>query len=256
MLTDSSRLIVNECRLQFYEMKQYWVETLFGLLFLSGLFLALFFGIKIFVQSEDNAVSLDGLMMGYVIFTFCVGAYSAVPETLGGYTQKGFLEQLYMTPFGFTWILVARVLATLFVSMLSTIILAYFAMAVSGNWIELKFVVLMPLLFLTAPSIIGVSFVIGGLTLVYKRIGIISSLGQLGIIGLISVPALPFNAASLLPLAPGAHLARLVVLEGQALQLNQFLIVLFNSVFYLALGMIIYMQFEKIAKKKNLIGQY
>lgn len=256
MISKLPRLIVNECRLQIYEMKQYWVETLFGLLFLSGIFLALFFGIKIFVQGEDNNVSLDGLMMGYVIFTFCSGAYNAVPETLGGYTQKGFLEQLYMTPFGFTWLIFARVIATLIVSVISTVILAYFAMAVSGNWIELRFAVLMPLLFLAAPSIIGVSMVIGGLTLVYKRIGIISSLAMLAIIGLISVPALPFSAASLLPLASGAHLARMVVMEQQPIQLGHILIVVLNSAFYLTLGMLIYKRLERMAKRKNLIGQY
>lgn len=256
MFSKPARLVYNECRLQFYEMRQYWVETVFGLLFFSGLFLALFFGIKIFVQEGDNAVSLNGLMMGYVIFTFCSGAFNAVPETLGGYTQKGFLEQLYMTPFGFTWILIARVLATLFVSMLSTIVLAYFAMAVSGNWIDLNFLILMPLLFLAAPSIIGIGFIVGGLTLVYKRLGIISNLAMLGIIGLVSVPALPLSAASFLPLAPGAHLARLVVLEQQDLSLEYLLIVGLNSLFYLALGMFVYSRFESVAKKKNLIGQY
>jgi len=256
MFNNLSRLVVNECRLQFYEMRQYWIETVFGLLFLSGMFLALFFGIKIFVPNEGDATSLDGLMMGYVIFIFCSGAYNAVPVTLGDYTQKGFLEQLYMTPFGFTWILIARVFATLFVSMLSTILLSYFAMAVTGNWIDLNFVILLPLLFLAAPSIIGIGLIIGGLTLVYKRIGIISSLAMLSIIGLISVPALPLGAASFLPLAPGAHLARLVVLEHQAPQMIHFLIVLLNSVFYLAIGMIIYTRFERVAKKRNLIGQY
>lgn len=256
MFNNLGRLVLNECRLQFYEMRQYWVETVFGLLFFSGVFLALFFGVKIFIPEGDDAVSLDGLMMGYVIFVFCSGAFNAVPETLGGYTQKGFLEQLYMTPLGFTWILIARVLATLFVSMLSTIVLAYFAMAVSGNWIDLNFVILIPLLFLAAPSIIGVGFIIGGLTLVYKRLGIVSSLAMLGIIGLVSVPALPLSAASFLPLASGAHLARLVVLEHQSLQLGHVVIVLLNSAFYLALGMFIYRQFERIAKKRNLIGQY
>lgn len=256
MFNNLTRLVMNECRLQFYEMRQYWVETVFGLLFLSGIFLALFFGIKIFVQGGENAVSLDGLMMGYIIFTFYSGAYNGVPETLGDYTQKGFLEQLYMTPFGFASILIARVLATLFVSMLATIVLSYFAMGVSGNWIDLNFLILMPLLFLAAPSIIGIGLIVGGLTLVYKRLGIISNLAMLGIIGLVSVPALPLSAASFLPLASGAHLARLVILENHSLQLGSLLIVTLNSVFYLALGMIIYKRFERTAKKKNLIGQY
>ena len=97
---------------------------------------------------------------------------------------------------------------------------------------------------------------IGGLTLVYKRIGIVSSLAILGIIALVSVPALPPGAASFLPLAPGAHLARLAVLEQQELPPLYFLIVALNSAFYLAIGMVIYKGFERIAKKKNLIGQY
>ncbi|NKB33225.1 MAG: hypothetical protein GKR91_09010 [Pseudomonadales bacterium] len=256
MANSLARLSLNECKLQFYEMRQYWFETVFGLLFFSGLFLALFFGIKIFIPDDQNTLSLDGLMMGYVLFAFCSGAFNAVPETLGSYTQKGFLEQLYMTPSGFTSFLIARVLATLFVTLLSTIVLAYFAMAVSGNWIDLNLFVLVPLLFLMSPSIIGIGMIIGGMTLVYKRVGIVANLAMLGIIALVSIPALPPNLASLLPLAPGAHLARIAVLEQQSVPLTYFLIVMLNSVFYLALGMVIYKQFEKMAKRKNLVGQY
>ena len=67
---------------------------------------------------------------------------------------------------------------------------------------------------------------------------------------------LSIRSASFLPLAPGAYLARLVVLEHQSPPTIHFLIALLNSEFYLALGMIIYLRLERVAKKKNLIGQY
>ena len=67
----------------------------------------------------------------------------------------------------------------------------------SENWIDLNFLILKPLLFLAALSVIGISLLIGRLNLVYKRIGIISRLGMLGILGLISVPALPLSAVSM-----------------------------------------------------------
>ena len=67
---------------------------------------------------------------------------------------------------------------------------------------------------------------------------------------------LSIRLASFLPLALGVHLALLVVLEHQSPQMIHFLIVLLNSAFYLALGMIIYSRLERVAKKKNLIGQY
>lgn len=251
-----TRLAINEFKLQYYEMRQYWVETVFGLLFLSGMFLSLFFGIKIFIPDAESAVSLDGLMVGYVIFIFCSGAFNAVPEMLGEYTQKGFLEQLYMTPYGFTRFLIAKVLATLLMTVLSTVILSYFAMAVTGNWIDLNFLILMPLLFLAVPSAIGIGLVIGGLTIVYKKIGIIASLAMIGIIALISVPALPLSLATLLPIAPGAHLIRLAMLDPEPLPILYFLIVALNSAIYLALGTVIYKKLEATAKRRNLIGQY
>ena len=67
---------------------------------------------------------------------------------------------------------------------------------------------------------------------------------------------LSIRSASFLPLAPGAYLTHLVVLEHQSPQMINFLIVLLNSEFYSVLGMIIYSRFERVAKKKNLIGQY
>ncbi|MFT5937857.1 MAG: hypothetical protein ACI85S_002933 [Pseudohongiellaceae bacterium] len=61
MFNNLTRLVVNECRLQFYEMRQYWVETVFCLLFFSRIFLALFLGIKIFIPRGRNTVSLEGI---------------------------------------------------------------------------------------------------------------------------------------------------------------------------------------------------
>jgi hypothetical protein len=68
--------------------------------------------------------------------------------------------------------------------------------------------------------------------------------------------ALRMGAANFLPLASGAHLARLVVLEHQDLQLGHLLVVGLNSLFYLALSMFFYKKFEHVAKKKNLTGQH
>jgi len=127
-------------------------------------------------------------------------------------------------------------------------ILAYLAMALSGNWIDLNFTKQLSLLLLTTSSVLGLGLILGGLALAFKRIDTFVTLVMLSLMALVAVPALPLNWASLLPLAPGASLAKQVVLEQQPLSLFHLFIVLINSTVYLTVGILSFKYFESMAK--------
>jgi len=256
MMSQFLSLCINETKLSLYEMKQYWFETVASIMMMTVVFLGLFFGIKTFLLTGDDTSSLDGLLFGYILWSFSTAAYSSVTSSIIEDNQKGFLEQLFLCPQGYTRLLMAKVFSAVSMGFVMMTILAYLAMALSGNWIELNFAKLFPLLLLTVPSVIGLGLFLGGLALVYKRVDTFVALMMLALMGLVAVPALPLNWASFLPLAPGASLARLVVLEQQELSFNDLSIVAVNSLVYLLIGILSFKHFERMAKRKNLIGQY
>ena len=91
-------LCINETKLGFYEMKQYWFESVAGIVMMTAVFLGLFFGIKTFLLTGDDTSSLDGLLFGYILWSFSTSAYSSVTSSIIEDNQKGFLEQLFLCP--------------------------------------------------------------------------------------------------------------------------------------------------------------
>lgn len=253
-LTAFSGLVLNETKLQYYEMKQYWFETVTSIVVMCAVFVGLFYGVKSFVA--DPNTSLDGLVFGFLLWSFATGAYSAVTKSLIEDNQKGFIEQLFLTPMGFTGLMLARVLVELMSTMVFMSIMAWITMTLTGNWLNLNFLHFFSLLLLAAPSLIGLGFVISGLALLYKRVETVGAVLNIGFMGLVAVDALPLNLFSLLPFTAGASLARDVVLQGNALDMGHLGIVLVNSLVYLLAGLFIFKRLEQRAKRLNLIGQY
>lgn len=248
-------LLTNEAKLQVYELKQYWFETVSSTVMLCAVFAGLFYGIKSFGSADENT-SLDGLVFGFLLWIFAFSAYSGVTKSLIEDNQKGFLEQLFLCPAGYVWLMLARALVEMVWSIFFVTVIAFITMAITGNWLDMNFLYFYLLLFVSAPSLIGLGFIITGLTLNFKRVTTVAALFNIGFMGLVAVDALPFNLFTLLPFSAGASLTRDIVLNGEALNLMHLAIVAGNSLIYLTFGLIIYKALEKRAKAHNLIGQY
>lgn len=252
----NTHLFSNEIRLQWYEMRQYWFETLSGLFFITAIFLGLFYGIKGFVLEQGDGQSLNGLLFGFLLWTFATGAYGSVTKTIVDDMQKGYLEQLFLCPNGFVSLILYRAFSESLVGLLFLTAIAYIVMALTGNWLNLNFAYFYGILLLSAPSLIGFGLMISGLALLFKRVETIGAMLNLGLMGLVALDGLPLNWFTFLPFVPGASLARDIVLDQSPLVLSHLLIVTANSAIYLLGGIWLFKVFEKQAKKRNLIGQY
>ena len=249
-------LFVNELRLQWHEMRQYWFETFSSLFFLIGIFLGLFYGIKGFVLEQGDGQSLDGLVLGFLLWTFATGAYGSVTKSLIEDTQKGYIEQLFLCPNGFISLMLCRSLSESLVGLVMLTMIAYIVMAITGNWLTINFAYFYGILLLSAPSLVGFGLMISGLALLFKRVETVGAMLNLALMGLVALDGLPLNVFTFLPFVPGASLAQDVVLDQSALRLDYLLIVIANSLVYLTSGIYMFRAFEKQAKKRNLIGQY
>ncbi len=249
-------LLGNELRVQLIEMRQYWFETFSSSLVVIGVFVGLFFGIKSMVPGMQESGSLDGLLFGFLLWSFATGAYNTVTDSIIEDTHKGFIEQLFLCPAGFVQLMLVRTVAGLFSGYLFTILFVLLAMAFTGNWIEINFFTLFFLLALAAPSLVGLGFVISGLALLFKKVATVGMLMTMAFMGLVALDGLPFNLFSLLPFVPGASLAREVILGQQPINLVHLGIVALNSLVYLVVGLLVFRRMEAKAKQLNLIGKY
>jgi ABC-2 type transport system permease protein len=249
-------LMVNEATLLYHELKQYWFETVFGVVMITGMFCALFFGIQFYASDEGTTTSLDGLVFGFLLWSFASGAYISVSQSISEDNQKGFLEQLFLCPAGFSRLMLARALVEMVWGIVLLTLIAWITMAVTGNWLKLNFFYFYLLLLIASFSLVGVGFIISGLALVYKKVGSAAMLVNIGLMAVVAVSALPFNVYTLLPFAAGASLAKIVILQGEPLNLLHLGIVVINSLVYLCSGLFIFKKLEARAKRLNLIGQY
>jgi ABC-2 type transport system permease protein len=249
-------LIANEAKLQYYEMKQYWFETISSIIVLCAMFAGLFYGIQSVSSQANEAGSLDGLVFGFILWLFASTAYSTTTKSLVEDNQKGFIEQLFLCPSGFIQLMLARSFIDMSWSIVFVTFVAWIAMVLTGNWLDINFLLLYPLLFIASLSLVGLGFIVSGLALVYKRVGTISSLFGIAFMGLVAIDGLPVSLLTLLPFTAGASLTRAVVLHNQPIEIWHLVIVLINSAVYFLVGLAIFKVFEKRAKKLNLIGQY
>ena len=255
-MRDFGVLVLNEARLQYFEMKQYWFETVGGLAFMCAMFVGLFYGIESFTAAGEQEGSLDGLVFGFILWSFAVTAYNSITRTIIEDTQKGYIEQLFLCPGGFKSVLFAKSVVDLLYSILFVTLTAYLVMWLTGNWIDINFAKFYLIMMMAAPSLIGLGFIMCGLTLVFKRIGTVSAIMTFALMAIVAVDALPFNLYTLLPFTAGNSLARDVILQGAPMATLDVAIVLINSAVYMAIGLTVFHVFERIARRKNLIGQY
>lgn len=249
-------LVINELKLQWIEMRQYWFETITSLGFLLVMFLGVFFGIKGFVLEQGDNQTLDSLIFGFLLWTFASAAYGSITRSVIEDTQKGYIEQLFMCPKGFVVLMLSRSLADIIPGLITITLMAYLVMFITGNWLNINFLAMYAILLLSAPSLVGFALTLCGLTLVYKKIETVSAVLSLLLMGLVAIDGLPFNAFSLLPFASGATMAKNIALLNEPFIITHLLIVCANSLVYLGSGILIFRFFERKAKRLNLIGQY
>lgn len=256
-MTSLLRLIENESRLQLFELRQYWFETVLSLLAMTAIFVGLFYGLRLYGSNAfGGEKSLDHVLFGYILWIFASGAYSSANASINDDAQKGILEQLFLCPSGFRRLMVARSLAGLLMLMLTVVIMSYLAMWLTGTWVKINFVALLTLLLLGAPSLFGIGFVVSGLTLIFKRASTLGALLTLALVGLVALDGLPLNSLSALPFTPTVSLAKHVVFNTDPVSYIDVAVVVANSLAYFVLGLFVFGACESYAKRNNLIGIY
>ena len=221
----------------------------FGVLFYGGRMLA----------GRALTDSIEGIVVGYFLWTLSVGAYSAISNDIGSEVQWGTLERHVMTPFGFAPVALlkgaAKVVRTF---LLSSVILAVMLL-VTGTSLRLHAFTIVVVATLSILSVLGLGFAAGGITVLYKRVGNWLNLLQFGFVVLISAPALEMPWLKVLPLAHGSELLQRAMVDG--VRLWEFppadlALLVAVAVGYLGFGYAVFRASTRRARRLGVLGDY
>jgi ABC-2 type transport system permease protein len=221
----------------------------FGLLFYGGRMVA----------GRALTDSLEGIIVGYVLWTLSVGAYSAISNDIASEVQWGTLERHLVTPFGFAPVVLFKGVAKLVRTFLTSTIILAAMLLVSGTTLQVNVVTVVTVATLAIVSVLGLGLAAGGVAILYKRIGNWLNLLQFGFIVLISAPAFDRGWTRLLPLAHGSALLQRAMVDGVRLwefSALDIALLVGTAVAYVGLGYVVFGYTTRRARRLGVLGDY
>ena len=230
----------------------------------GGIVISLFFFGVLFYGGEMVAGraltdSLEGIIVGYFLWTLSVGAYSSLSNDIGSEVQWGTLERHVMTPFGFAPVALLKGVAKIIRTFLTSALVLVVMLALTDTGLQVPILTVVVVAGLTIVSVLGLGFAAGGITVLYKQIGNWLNLLQFGFIVLISAPAFDLGWTRLLPLAHGSALLQRAMIDGTRLwefgALDMGLLV-GVAAGYLLLGYVVFQSATHRARRLGVLGDY
>lgn len=208
-------------------------------------------------QALDDSV--EGLVVGYVLWTLAVGAYGAVSNDVRSEVQWGTLERQFTTPFGFAPVALAKGVAKLVRTFLTSTVVLAGVVLVSGTRLHLPVLTVLVVAGFAVTSVLGVGFAAGGVAVLYKRIGTWLGLLQLGFVVLVSAPAFAPGWTRFLPLAQGSALLQRAMVDGTrlwAFPAADLAVLVGVAVAYLLGGYAVFALATRRARRLGVLGDY
>jgi ABC-2 type transport system permease protein len=228
-------------------------------IFMGVFFFALMFYGGTLVAGQAFSDSIEGLIVGYFLWTLSIGAYSGIMNDIQSEASWGTLERHFMTPFGFGPVVFAKSIAIVFRTFMTSTVVLIVMLLITGTTLNLNFVTVFPVATLTIASALGLGLVMGGLSVLYKRISNVANLLQFAFIGLISAPVFDIPWARFLPLAQGSAMLQRAMRDGVRIwefELVTIVVLVGTSVGYLALGYAIFGLTTRRARRLGVLGDY
>jgi ABC-2 type transport system permease protein len=239
------------------------IASLLELILFVLFFLAIMFAVG---RGTFHKEQVAPLLIGFVGYIFFHMQTNRLFWGLLGEMQSGTLEQMYLSPLP-SWLLtIGLQVASIVEAAISALLLSLFIELVVQVPLPLHWAALIPLVLLVLGSV-GYSLILGGLTLLFKRLEILKELFQIVVlifggvlVPLDRLPGWMATIARFLPLTPGVEGLRKTLLEGISLGRlsgdGTLLWLVGSAAAYLALGIVIFRWCERIAKRKGTLGQY
>ncbi|RLQ93195.1 ABC transporter permease [Falsibacillus albus] len=240
-------------------LKRYLPNTISLVVTFYCIFLAMFFGIKFVGDPSSIDTNVQYVIVNYIFWYLAMMAMQDIGWAVSNEATLGTLEQLYMSPMGVWRILLARIISGTCLHLMIITILLYVSMLTTGTWLNIDIVSILPILCLTLISMFGVSFMIAGMSIIFKQIQAFLQILQFVFMGLtfVSLSFAPYLAFA--PFVKGVDMVRTIMVEDVSIShfgSVDFLILSANALFYLVIGLWVFKSCERYAMRKGILGQH
>jgi ABC-2 type transport system permease protein len=256
-----------EIRLAFVKMVRYPLQTLTSLLVVYILFIGMFYGSRFLagVGKESYAGfshSATQAITGYVLWFLSLFAIDSMSQNIAEEAQTGTIEQLYLSRWDFSLMLFLRFTAAFLASLAMLVPLFFLLVLTTGVSFAWQLGTAIPVIAVTAIGLCGMGYLLGALTLIFKRIGNAMTLVQFVLLFLCLPPVEQLPAplryfALSLPLTQGIQLLRSTAPDSSSqIHLSNVLTLVMTALVYLGIGLTVFRWAEATAKERGLLGHY
>jgi ABC-2 type transport system permease protein len=253
-------LLVGLSRRNLIELRRYGFDTLFQFAGIFLLFTLLFWGAKGIGGTDiREGDTLPAMVVGFVVLTIVLGSFFTLSSWLTQEATLGTLEQIAMSPFGLLAVLLAEAVASIWFLAATSGVMLVAAQAVTGEWLHIDVLTLLPLVTLLVVQIVGLSLVVGGASVVFKRVASLANLLQFVFLALVSLPIPEYPAVRYLPIGLANHLIRESTVRGAGLldlDRGDLLQLVLITGAYFATGATVFLRCERVARARGLIGAH
>jgi ABC-2 type transport system permease protein len=245
---------------------RYPLDLLSGIAIMYVFFLGLFTGAQSIAGPAGSfgAQNLGGLVIGFSLWFLALFAINAVTVDIESEARQGTLEQVFVSVRSFVALLWVRGIVHVVLGAAAVATLALLIQLTTGHWLNLGAANLLPALWalvLTVLQVLGLGLILGGLSLVFKRIGQVAAIVQFGLFFLatVDVSALETPWRTLVlhaPVAGGATVLRLLnggqydsalyALGGLAL----------DTLLYAGIGTLVFVGLQRVALRAGSLSHY
>lgn len=239
-------------------LKRYRFNTVMMIVGMYLLFALVFFGGRALAPTVV-ANSIDALVVGFLVWTMAIRSYQTTSSDIRREAQWGTLEQLHLTPFGISRVVLCTSVVNVVVTLLVGALILASMIVTTGTGLTLDLATVGPLAAMTILPVVGIGMVFGGLALLYKRVGEAASLVQFAFVALLAVPIESYPLLEYLPLTLGTAMLREAMAEGTGLfefsaaDLASLAVVV---VLYLGGGYLLFGVLKDRARKQGVLGHY
>ena len=252
-------LVATVFRRRFLDWARYPAEAALSIAAFYVIFLVLFFGAKAFGGSKVAAGdTLSAIVVGYIVFMLTMQSYQQFGGQIMQESQAGTLEQLALSPYGLTTVLLVDFAAqTILMAIICGVVIVPI-MATTGRWLHFDVISVTLLTLLTLAGVVGFGLIMGGLAMVFKRMQAVGGFIGIGFLPLVAAPVDRVPWLKLLPIAHGNLLLRHVLVNGRSAfdEPTEVLILAAVSAGYVLAGVLVFLVLDRRARERALIGQY
>ena len=241
----------------------YRMNSLATLLTMGLIFVAIGF---MMTGGSLDAEELAPTFLGFITWMYAMMAIGNVAYGVRGEMSAGTLEQMAMSPAPLGIVLLGRLIANLLVTTVQVLVVSIGLRQLAGIGAPMNAAGVLVLL-LTLLGILGFGYLIAGAVMVWKQVESLANLVQ-NVLLFLNGSLLPIDqfppwltaVAQVFPSTQGIIVLRRVVLGGQSLasvwQDRSLVWLIVHSGLFWAVGWIVFLFCEQVAKRRGSLGQY